>query len=155
MSVRYGLPESRMPRKSTSAFDATNAWTEVCSAEQALSINFDTLCGQHSGADASPIDDFYMYVTNLIPVGTLAQLMTNPALGHTLLLGLVSGTELYFRRVLATLTLFRSTRDGHGPTTAYRAYVTLRPVLRKALLRAAQRGVVQQDASALGHPAHS
>lgn len=91
-----------MPRKSTSAC-SSDVWAEVCSAEQSLRIDFNALCGQPSGIDASPIDDFYEYVSSLIPVGTLAQLTTNPALGHTLLLVLVSGTELYFLRVLATL----------------------------------------------------
>ncbi len=92
-----------MPRKNTSASDPSDTWSKLSAAEQSLSLDLSALCADRAGDDASPIDDFYSYRTRLIPVGTLAQLSENPALGPTLLLGLVSATELYFRRVLATL----------------------------------------------------
>jgi hypothetical protein len=86
-----------------SASKLDKSWIEISAPEQALEISIRGLCCERTEIDASPIDDFYEYISLLIPIGTIDQLAANNALGRALLLGIVSGTELYFRSILSTL----------------------------------------------------
>lgn len=51
----------------------------------------------------SPIDNFYAYISTLVPLGTEEQLRNSEALGKALMLGIVSATEHYFRSILSGL----------------------------------------------------
>ena len=81
----------------------SDRWANVCSPEQTLAASVETLCVHRSDTKASAIDEFHEYLRLLIPLGTEKALTINDALGRALLLGLVSATELYFRRILAAV----------------------------------------------------
>lgn len=81
----------------------TPSWACICEQEQSVALDAASACHRLTAPPASPIDNFYSYMSNLIPLGTEANLRASETLGKTLLLGLVSGTEHYFRAVLAGL----------------------------------------------------
>ncbi len=80
-----------------------DVWAEVCAREQAVRFDAKGLCCEHTRTKSSPIDDFYQHLSLLVQAGKQEALAANEALGRVLLLGLVSGTELYFRSLLAEL----------------------------------------------------
>jgi len=58
-------------------------------------------CQPAQPSNASPIDDYYEYVGDLMTLGDEQSLADSSVLGRLLLLGLVSGVEQYFRSILA------------------------------------------------------
>lgn len=79
----------------------TGRWAEICSTEKSLQLDIDRLRCFLSTASGNPIDDFYCYISSILPLGSEEELGRSEALGRVLLLGLVSGSELYFRSILS------------------------------------------------------
>jgi hypothetical protein len=75
-------------------------WTVVCQDESAIEIDFQKFCGATVAGVESPIDDYYRYVEHLLTLGTEASLAQSETLGRLLLLGLVTGVEVYLRSIL-------------------------------------------------------
>jgi len=78
-------------------------WSNINAAEQTIQVTPSSLCCRATVASNSPIDDFYEYIASVLPLGSPDALKENSALGRVLLLGLVSGTELYFRSIISGL----------------------------------------------------
>lgn len=76
-------------------------WALVCESETATALDASDFCKAAADVGQSPIDDYYTYVEQLLRLGDPATLATNDTLGRLLLLGLVSGVEVYFRAILA------------------------------------------------------
>lgn len=77
------------------------SWRRINEAEEAISLSVESCCIPISPSSQSPIDEFYDYIASLVPLGDPRWLGTYAALGRMLLLGIVAGTESYFRTVLA------------------------------------------------------
>lgn len=75
----------------------------VCLPEQAVTLSVADCLADHKVAQVSPIDDFNGITMPLVKLGTREFVEGDPARGRLLLLGLVGGTEHYFRSVLAGL----------------------------------------------------
>lgn len=78
-------------------------WTQVCSSEESVTLDPNSYCGTAQAESASPIDEFYVYIQEILPLGKEDDLRNNNVLGRILLLGLVSGVELYFRSIIAKI----------------------------------------------------
>ncbi len=78
-------------------------WVVVCEPEQASILDADRFCATSKNDLLSPIDDFTAYLRMVIPLGDPTALDGNDVLGRVLLLGIVSGTEKYFRSLLSGL----------------------------------------------------
>lgn len=76
-------------------------WTCVCETETTTALEASDFCRSAADAGQSPVDDYYTYVEHLLTLGDATALETSDTLGRLLLLGLVSGVEVYFRAVLA------------------------------------------------------
>ena len=76
-------------------------WTEICECESAGEVVAQDYCRQATAPEQSPIDDYYTYVEDLLLLGDAKKLESTDTLGRLLLLGLVTGVELYFRSILA------------------------------------------------------
>lgn len=74
---------------------------QVCLAEDSIAFEPVSFCDMTEVPANSPIDDFYDYLHEVLPLGQEEALAQNNVLGRMLLLGLVSGVELYFRTLLA------------------------------------------------------
>jgi hypothetical protein len=79
------------------------AWLQVCEPEEASVLSTGDFCSDTIAPGGSPIDDYYEYVEHLLTLGDEVALQASPTLGRLLVLGLVSGVELYFRAILAGL----------------------------------------------------
>lgn len=100
MSGRSGLVEFAMPPKNSSAFNSRE-WHRLNLPEQSVDFQVTGFCAEASVIDVSPIDDFYGYSLEIIKLGAPEALGNVPVVGRLLLLGLVSGVELYFRSILS------------------------------------------------------
>lgn len=78
-------------------------WALICEGEQSVPLDPSSVCSQLDLAQVSPIDDFYVHLEALIPLGKEDDLRANTALGKVLLLGIVSATEHYFRATISGL----------------------------------------------------
>ncbi len=78
---------------------------EICRSETSVALSANDFCGLSDGAGCSPIDDLIGYFRSVMPLGNRETLERNNVLGRVLLLGLVSGTETYFRSILARLVI--------------------------------------------------
>jgi hypothetical protein len=78
-------------------------WRSICSPEQFAQFNAINYCEESRPGKLSPIDDVLLYFRSVLPLGTKEDLETNDVLGRILLLGLVSGSELFFRMLLARI----------------------------------------------------
>jgi hypothetical protein len=78
---------------------------EICRSETSVALSANDFCGVPEGAACSPIDDLTGYFRSVMPLGDRDTLDKNNVLGRVLLLGLVSGTETYFRSLLAKLVI--------------------------------------------------
>jgi len=78
-------------------------WKDVCESERSVSLDAASVCRPLRATPLSPIDNFYAYISTLVPLGTEEQLSNNDALGKALMLGIVSATEHYFRSILSGL----------------------------------------------------
>jgi hypothetical protein len=76
-------------------------WACVCQPETSTALDTEAFCSAIPEVVQSPIDDYYTYVEHLLTLGRPASLSGSDTLGRLLLLGLVSGVEVYFRTVLA------------------------------------------------------
>lgn len=76
-------------------------WAQICAFEESVGLNPGSYCCPVQAESASPIDEFYSYIQEVLPLGGEEGLMSSTVLGRVLLLGLVSGVELYFRTVIA------------------------------------------------------
>ncbi|SFE61342.1 hypothetical protein SAMN05421541_102610 [Actinoplanes philippinensis] len=65
-----------------------------------------TRCCVPTQSNGSPIDTFYETIRHTLTLGQPDQLRDSPTLGRLLILGLVTGTEAYFRTTLFGLTSF-------------------------------------------------
>ena len=92
-------------------------WVEVCRSEQSTTFKVASFCADSRLVGQSPIDDLIGYLGSVLRLGTKELLADNDVLGRVLLLGLVSGAEMYFRSVLAKLIsvcpLCRSCASSH------------------------------------------
>lgn len=78
-------------------------WKVVCKPEETNHLDAKDFCVPTASTRSSPIDSFYVYTRALIPLGVRESLSSDEHLGRLLLLGLVSGTEDFFRSLLAGL----------------------------------------------------
>lgn len=80
-----------------------NKWKEICESERSVLLDAASLCRPLRAMPMSPIDNFYAYISSLVPLGTEEQLRNSDVLGKVLMLGIVSATEHYFRTILSGL----------------------------------------------------
>lgn len=73
--------------------------------EETVAWSVDALCTTCTTAAASPIDEYYTLARELLTRSARPEIMGDQMLMRLLLLELVSGAELYFRRVLSSLVL--------------------------------------------------
>jgi hypothetical protein len=78
-------------------------WSLVNDPDESASLDLAAFLDQSVESGSNPIDEFYEYSMELIRMGDDASLSANESLGRLLLLGTVTGVELYVRRVLAGL----------------------------------------------------
>jgi hypothetical protein len=78
-------------------------WVVICDPERSSLLDADRFCVPSRDVRLSPIDDFTAYLRMVIPLGEPKALDGNEVLGRVLLLGIVSGTEKYFRSLLSEL----------------------------------------------------
>lgn len=76
-------------------------WLDICSPEGSDSLIPGLVCGSDSLEQLNPIDAHYKLTEHIVTLGTPQVLDASITLGRLLLLGLVSGTEMYFRSVLS------------------------------------------------------
>lgn len=75
--------------------------SHFCRSEQYVGLDATNLIQEQDDPNSSPIDDFIRYTRSVIPLGTPDSLGDSDVLGRVLLLGLISGAEMFFRGVLA------------------------------------------------------
>lgn len=78
-------------------------WIQISQPEGVISLDIQDFCKIGARTSSSPIDHYYQYVSQLLPLGTEQGLKDNEILGRLLVLGLVSGVELYFRSILTRI----------------------------------------------------
>lgn len=78
---------------------------DICRSETSIALSVNDFCGLSDAAGCSPIDDLIGYFRSVMPLGDRETLESNNVLGRVLLLGLVSGTETYFRSLLAKIVI--------------------------------------------------
>lgn len=71
----------------------------VNAGEEVVSIDFSVLCALPTPITSAPIDEYYSYARSLVVRSAEAE----PWLLRLLLLDLISASELYFRRILASV----------------------------------------------------
>lgn len=81
----------------------TPDWVIVCAPEKSTPLDAGRFCITSRDDQLCPIDDFISYLQLVIPLGEPKALDDNEVLGRVLLLGIVSGTEKYFRSLLSRL----------------------------------------------------
>lgn len=72
-------------------------------AEEATTLDFDSLCNDFVESTESPIDEYYAHATELLLRAGRPENANDHLLLGLLLLELVSSAELYFRKVLASV----------------------------------------------------
>jgi hypothetical protein len=82
---------------------SSDNWKVPSQSERALELVASDFYVAQAEDSQSPIDDFYSYLRSIITIGTREALELHPSLGKVLLLGIVSGTEYYFRAMLSKL----------------------------------------------------
>lgn len=80
-------------------------WLEVSRSEESVTLDVGALCQHASAAEESPIDEYYDHAKALLLRSVDPSFSGEQALMRLLLLGAVSLTENYFRRVLAGLVV--------------------------------------------------
>ena len=73
----------------------------VCDSPTTFQLDEKKFLSEETTVKRSPIDDFYASRTEIIREGSSANLRRSPFLGPLLLVGLVSSTEYFIRRVIA------------------------------------------------------
>lgn len=77
-------------------------WLDVNKSEEAVSLDIAQICGSEARSDLNPIDEYYYNSLSLL-LKSGEEIFSEQWLLRLLLLGQVSITETYFRRVLAGL----------------------------------------------------
>jgi hypothetical protein len=80
-------------------------WLEVNRTEEAVSLNLLALCGQRVIPATSPIDEYYVNSRILLLKSSSLAMSADQTMLQLLVLGQLSTTENYFRRLLANLVL--------------------------------------------------
>ncbi|MFX0594014.1 hypothetical protein [Melissospora conviva] len=78
---------------------SSSTWDDINGAPEPVLLDAAKCCVPAS-ATGSPIDDFYETTAHILTLGDPDSLRSSPTLGRLLILGLVTGTEAYFRAIL-------------------------------------------------------
>jgi hypothetical protein len=75
-------------------------WRDVNDPERPASADVTACCVQTQDTPVAPIDEFIRHIAHVITLGSVQGLDDSATLGRLLVLGLVTGCETYFRRVI-------------------------------------------------------
>lgn len=78
-------------------------WKTINKPPEPVQLDLTRCCVPSSGS-GSPIDAFYDTIAHILTLGGPSELDRSPTLGRLLVLGLVTGTEAYFRSLLLGIT---------------------------------------------------
>lgn len=79
------------------------SYIDFCSSERLVSLRPNDFCSIAGRRKEVPVDEFLTQLRALLPLATPESLVTHPALGRLLLLGVVSVSEHYFRSTIGRL----------------------------------------------------